>query len=347
MSTGLYKAVISGVGHYVPDHVVKNKDLEKFMDTSDEWIQERTGIKERRWVQDEETTTSDLGVHAAKNLLAKTATPPHEIDFLIAATLSPDFYFPGIGTAIQTKLSLGPIGALDIRTQCSAFPYGLATANGLIRAGTFKNILFIGAELHSKVLDKTTRGRDVAVLFGDAAAATLISAEEVSAPDQLPSAQNTERGIIDTILGSDGTGAEILTIRSPGLATPGFMTQSVLEQGAHYPYMEGRAVFKQAVKRMLEAATEILKRNGITPDDVDLVVPHQANLRINDAVTDRLGIPPERVFNNIQKYGNTTAATIPLCLSEAEAEGKLKRGDLVLTVAFGAGFTWGASLFRW
>lgn len=341
-----FKAMISGVAHYVPDNVVTNADLEKMMDTSDSWIQERTGIRERRWVNNGDKT-SDLGVRAAQSLFQKTGIDKDQIDLIIAGTLSPDLYFPGIGTLIQQKLGMRHVGAMDIRTQCSAFPYSLATADGLIRTGAYQNILIIGAELHSPVLDKTTRGRDVAVLFGDAAAATLVSAKAIPSSAHRPQTCNDEAGIIDTLLGSDGSGAEILTIRAPGLATPGFVTEEVVKEGLFYPHMEGRTVFKHAVTRMIQCATTLMRRNNVTVADIDLLVPHQANLRINDAVADKLGIPASKVFNNIEKYGNTTAATIPLCLSEAEEQGRLKPGDLILTVAFGAGFTWGASLIRW
>ncbi len=344
--TQQFKSVIGGVAHHLPDNVVTNSDLEKMMETSDAWIQERTGIRERRWV-DTEDKTSDLGVKAVEKLLQKVELNRNEIDLLIAGTLSPDLYFPGIGSIMQKKLNLPNVGAMDIRTQCSAFPYSLATADGLARTGVYRNIVIVGAELHSPVLDKTTRGRDVAVLFGDGAAATLVKAVPLGDNESRPTAQNTVSGVIDTLLGSDGNGAGILTIKSPGLATPGFVNHDVVEKGEYFPYMEGRTVFKHAVTRMLECSSSLLKRNNITAQDIDLLVPHQANLRINDAVADRMKIPADKVFNNIQKYGNTTAATIPLCLSEAESEGKLKKGDLVLTVAFGAGFTWGANLIRW
>ena len=341
-----FKSTIEGLGYFLPERVVKNSELEKIMDTSDAWITERTGIKERRWVE-EGTTTSQIGAEAIKDLLHKTKVPAEEIDLIIATTLSPDYFFPGIGTMIQHRLGLRNIGAIDLRTQCSGFTYGLATADAFLRTGTYRNVVLIGSEVQSPVLDKTRRGRDVAVLFGDAAAAVLISSSEVSDPSKLPSAHNSERGIIDSIMGSDGSGAEILMIRTPGVATKGFVEAPNLTDGSTRPHMEGKTVFKNAVTRMIEVATQILERNKLQPSQIDLVIPHQANLRINEFVTDKLGIAPEKVFNNIQKYGNTTSATIPLCMAEAEEAGKLKKGDLVLTLSFGAGFTWGANLIRW
>lgn len=335
-----------GVGHYVPPRVVTNNDLSKLMDTSDEWIVERTGIRERRFA-DAGVTTSDLGVLAAKKALEAAKVDASEIDFLIAATLSPDMFFPGIGTMIQTKMGLKNVPALDIRAQCSGFVYGLATADAFIRSGQAKKVLLVCSELHSAALDMTTRGRDVSVLFGDGAAAAVIEAQPCTNPTARPTAQNNERGIIDSIMGSDGTGAEVLCLKTPGMATPHFITHADIDAGAHFPKMDGRLVFKNAVTRMIETVTEMIARNKVSPEQINLLIPHQANLRINEMVREKLGLPQERVFNNIQKYGNTTAATIPLCMSEAQAQGKLKQGDLVLTVAFGAGFTWGSNLLRW
>jgi 3-oxoacyl-[acyl-carrier-protein] synthase III len=337
------RAVVRGVAHFVPEKVVTNHDLSKVMDTSDEWIVERTGIRERRFIPDPSVTTSDLAFESATRLFAELGTSVGDIDMIIAATLSPDLYFPGIGTMLQARLGAPTVPALDIRAQCSGFVYGLSTADAFIRSGQAKRILLVCAEVQSPVLEMSTKGRDMAVLFGDGAASLLIEATE----GERPTVVNGVRGVIDSMLGSDGTGAEVLCLKAPGTATPGFFRQQDFDSGAYHPRMDGKVVFKNAVHRMTEVTKRLLDRNGTSPSDIKLLVPHQANLRINEMVREGLGIPPERAFNNIQRYGNTTAATIPLCLSEAVREGKLVEGDLVLTVAFGAGFTWGANLLRW
>jgi 3-oxoacyl-[acyl-carrier-protein] synthase-3 len=341
----LCRSEIGGVAFVVPDRVVTNKDLESLMDTSDEWIVQRTGIRERRWVE-EGARTTDLGADAVRALFQKSGLKPGDVDLVIAATLSPDYYFPGIGTMIQRELGLPNVGALDLRVQCSGFTYGLAMADAFVRSGQCRNVVFVGAEIHSFVLDKTTKGRDVAVLFGDGAGAVWVRGEPLNEKGW-PTASNGLRGVIDSLLGSDGSGAENLMMGAPGVATPGFVTMKEIQEDLCRPSMEGRIVFKHAVTRMTEAATTILKRNGLTAADVDLVVPHQANLRINEAVADKLGVGPDKVFNNIQRYGNTTSATIPICLAEAETAGVLRPGHVVLTLSFGAGFTWGANLIRW
>lgn len=343
MNSQVVKTQIRGIGHYLPPRVVTNEGLSKCMDTSDEWISERSGIKERRYV-DEKTSTSDLAVHAAQQALTDANLKTDDIDFIVAATLSPDLYFPGIGTILQDKLGMKPLPALDVRAQCSGFVYGLATADAFIRSGQAQRILFVCAEAQSKLLDLTTRGREVAVLFGDGAGALVLEAATTSV---LPSTKNKERGIIDTLMGCDGSGANILCLRNPGTTGPKFIRESDLAEGTQYPYMEGRTVFKNAVTRMVDCVQTMLRKHEIEVKDINLLVPHQANLRINEMVREKLGLSENRVFNNIQKYGNTTAATIPLCLSEARDQGKLKQGDLVLTVAFGAGFTWGCNLLRW
>jgi 3-oxoacyl-[acyl-carrier-protein] synthase-3 len=337
------KSVIKGVGHYVPSHVVTNQDLSQLMETSHEWIVERTGIHERRFVT-EGTRTSDLAFEAVQNLFERTGTSTKDIDYIIFATLSPDFYFPGVGPILQHRMGFERVPALDIRAQCSGFVYGVSTADALIRSGQAKRILLVCAEVQSTVLDLTTAGRDMAVLFGDGAGAVIIEAQSGS-----PSALVKEKssGIIDSILGSDGSGAEVLCLRSPGSATPNFIRHEDLETGNTRPKMDGRTVFKNAVTRMAESVSTLLERNRVDPSDVSLVFPHQANMRINEFLREKLQLPKERVFNNIEKYGNTTAATIPICLSEAEAQGRLNKGDLIVTVAFGAGFTWGANLIRW
>lgn len=337
------KSVIRGVGHYVPPRVVTNHELSQRMETSHEWIVERTGIHARHFV-DEGVRTSDLAEQAVRNVLERTGVSVHDVDYIVFATLSPDFFFPGVGPILQNRMGFSRIPSLDIRTQCSGFVYGLSTADAIIRAGQAKRVLLVCAEVQSTVLDMTTAGRDMAVLFGDGAGAVIVEAEK-GAPQNI--LKDNSRGVIDSILGSDGSGAEVLYLRAPGSATPGFIRHEDIENGAMRPKMDGRTVFKNAVTRMGEAVTQILARNNVSPDEVQLVVPHQANLRINEFLREKLQLPKDRVFNNIERYGNTTAATIPICLSEAEHMGKLRKGDLIVTVAFGAGFTWGANLIRW
>lgn len=337
-----FKSVISGVSFHVPERVVTNDFLATKMTTSDQWITERTGIKERRFV-DPGVSASQLGVLAAQSLFKKLDFDPKSIDLLIAATLSPDYYFPGIGVLLQRELGLAYIPALDIRAQCSGLVYGLSTVDAFIRSGQAKRVLLVCSEVQSPVLDISDRGREMAVLFGDGAGALLIESQSGS----IATAQNNERGVIDSLLGSDGSGAEVLSLKYPGTAHSPFVSQGLLDAGAYHPSMDGKVVFKNAVLRLCETAQMILERNKVDPSMLALVIPHQANLRINEMVREKLGLPEHRVFNNIQRYGNTTAATIPICMAEAEAEGRLKRGDLVLTLAFGAGFTWGANLIRW
>jgi 3-oxoacyl-[acyl-carrier-protein] synthase-3 len=309
------------------------------MDTSDAWITERTGIKERRFIEHDGVTTSVLGEHAARRALEGAGWRPDQLDLIVVATLSPDFYFPGVGVLLQQRLGCRTIPALDIRAQCSGLVYGLSCIDGYIKSRQAKRVLLVCAEVQSPVLDLTTRGREMAVLFGDGAGAVCIESVEV--------AKEGEIGIIDSYLGSDGSGAEVLCMKLPGTATPGFIRASDIQQGLVHPQMEGKVVFKNAVTRLLETAHALLRRNGLQSSDLGLVIPHQANLRINEMVREQLGLPVERVFNNIQRYGNTTAATIPICMSEAVAQGALKSGDLVMTLAFGAGFTWGGNIIRW
>jgi 3-oxoacyl-[acyl-carrier-protein] synthase-3 len=310
------------------------------MDTSDEWITERTGIKERRFVDQERTSTSELGERAAQEALEKAGWKADDVDLIVAATLSPDYYFPGIGVMLQQRLGCRTVPALDIRAQCSGLVYGLSVVDGFIKSRQAKKVLLVCAEVQSPVLDLTTRGRDMAVLFGDGAGALTIESVDATGSEG-------ERGIIDSYLGSDGAGADVLCMKLPGTASPGFISAQDVEEAKVHPHMDGKVVFKNAVTRLLETAQTLLKRNKIDPSSIDLIIPHQANLRINEMVRSQLGLPPEKVFNNIQKYGNTTAATIPICMSEAITEGRLSPGDLVLTLAFGAGFTWGGNLIRW
>ena len=332
-------SIIKGIGYYVPENIVKNKDLEKIMDTSDEWIQERTGIRERRWVlEDSDESTSSMGTEAAKKAIKNAQISPDEIDFIIFATLSPDYFFPGSGVLIQRNLGLKEVGALDIRNQCSGFIYALSIADQYIKSGMYKNILIVGSELHSGGLEKSTRGRNVSVIFGDGAGAVIIQASDDSG-----------KGIMSTHLHSEGKHAEELVVISP--ATKKWIDKLVEdpnEDGSSYaPYMNGNFVFKNAVVRFMEVINEALIKNNLTKEDINLLIPHQANLRINQFVQKQLSLPDEKVYNNIMKYGNTTAASIPIALAEAIEKGKLNDGDILCLAAFGAGFTWGSVLIRW
>ncbi|MBC62242.1 MAG: 3-oxoacyl-ACP synthase [Zetaproteobacteria bacterium] len=339
----IFCSTVSSVGMYVPEKIVTNEDLTKLMDTSDEWIEERTGIKERRFVESG-VATSDLGHKAAIDALNKSRIKSQDLDLIIATTLSPDFYFPGIGVLIQNKLSCDA-PAIDLRGQCSGFTWAMTTADSFIRSGQYKKILIVGAEIQSRVIEFSNRGRNVSVLFGDGAGAMVLQSREV---EHLPTATNNERGIIDNLMGSDGSGAEILAIKRPGMSGEDeFITTEETSEKAYLPIMDGRQVFKNAVRRLFESATTILERNKLKASDIDVVIPHQANLRINSAVAEKLGIEKHKVMHNIQKYGNTTSASLPICMSEACDEGKVKKGMLVLTLAFGSGFSWGANLIRW
>jgi 3-oxoacyl-[acyl-carrier-protein] synthase-3 len=333
------KTKIAGVGHYVPDNIVKNSDLELVMDTSDEWIRERTGIEARRWVpQGSEDTPSTMGTAAARKAIADAGLSPGDIDFIIFATLSPDYYFPGPGVLVQEQLELDNIGALDVRNQCSGFVYGLSVADQFIKAGTYQNILLIGSELHSGGLDKTTRGRNVSVIFGDGAGAVVLQPTE---------AEN--QGIRETELHSQGKHARELSLISPSTShwVDKIIEENDPEDLSYYPYMNGNFVFKHAVARFQEVISSVLTKAEMGPEDLGLLIPHQANLRISQFVQKKMGLRDDQVYNNIQRYGNTTAASIPIALSEAVAEGRLKRGDWLCLAAFGSGFTWGASLLQY
>ena len=340
----MLKSIIKGFGHYVPNNIVTNDDLAKVMTTSDEWITERTGIKERRHRKnrvDAEETTSYLGYKASLKALETANLTAKDIDFIIFATLSPDYYFPGCGVVLQELLGCDTIGALDVRNQCSGFVYAMSVANAFIKAGTYKNILVVGAEIHSFGLDFSDAGRSVSVIFGDGAGAVVLSAtEDENAGD-----------ILAVNMHSEGKYAEELAVKFPGTKY-GWSDQLVKNPDALttqevYPYMNGNFVFKHAVTRFPETMMEALEKAGKKPEDLDMFIPHQANLRISQFVQQRFGLLDEKVFNNIQKYGNTTAASIAIALSEAIEQGKVKRGDLVLLSAFGSGFTWGSVLFEY
>jgi 3-oxoacyl-[acyl-carrier-protein] synthase-3 len=348
----MHQSKIAGIGYYVPKNVYTNDDLSRFMDTNDAWIQERTGIKERRFADRNEETTTTMGIEAAKIAIERAGIMAKDVDFIVFATLSPDYYFPGCGVLLQREMGMGEIGALDIRNQCSGFVYALSVADQFVKTGMYKNVLVVGSEKHSFAMDFETRSRNVSVIFGDGAGAAVLQ------PTDEPG-----KGILSTHLHSDGADAEILAMYYPGShankwlkdkpAYPEqelgglFMTKEILESGAALPYMDGPAVFKKAVVKFPEVIKEALAANNLTEKDIDMLVPHQANLRISQYVQQLLSLNDDQVFNNIQKYGNTTAASVPIALCEAWEAGKIKDGDLVCLAAFGSGFTWASALIRW
>ncbi len=336
----MYTSKIAGLGFYVPNNVVTNDDLSKVMDTNDEWIQERTGIKERRHViEGDGDTTTTMGVKAAKVAIERSGISKDDIDFIVFATLSPDYYFPGPGVLVQRDLDIKTVGALDVRNQCSGFVYALSVADQFIKTGMYKNILVIGSELHSRGLDMTTRGRGVSVIFGDGAGAAVVTRSEDAA-----------KGILSTHLHSQGEHAEELTVIAPGMGkrwVTDILNENDSEDTSFFPYMNGQFVFKNAVVRFSEVIMEGLQTNNLQPSDVDMLIPHQANLRISQFVQKKFGLGDHQVYNNIMKYGNTTAASIPIALTEAWEANKIKDGDLVVLAAFGSGFTWGSVIIRW
>ena len=336
----MYNSKIIGLGKYVPDNVVTNDDLAKMMDTNDEWIQERTGIKERRWVEKGSgDTTATMGVKAAKIAIERSGLDKDDIDFIIFATLSPDMYFPGPGVQVQHALDIKTVGALDVRNQCSGFVYAISVADNFIKTGMYKNILVIGSELHSHGMDKTTRGRGVTVIFGDGAGAAVLTREE-----------DNSKGILSTHLHSQGEHAEELVLIAPGMGkrwVNDILADNDPNDESYYPHMNGQFVFKNAVVRFSEVIMEGLMKNQLQVDDIDMLIPHQANLRIAQFIQKKFKLSDDQVFNNIQKYGNTTAASIPIALTEAWEEGKIKEGDTVVLAAFGSGFTWGSCIIKW
>ena|SRR5690606_16248032 len=334
----MYNSRIIGLGKYVPDNVVTNDDLSKMMDTNDQWIQERTGIKERRWIKEgSDDTSAVMGAKAARIAIERAGLTKDDIDFIVFATLSPDYYFPGCGVQIQDMLDMKTIGALDIRNQCSGFIYAISVADQFIKTGMYKNVLVIGAEYHSNGLDKTTRGRAVTVIFGDGAGAAVLTREE----------DNT-KGVLSTHLYSEGKYADKLMVASPSIAhwVPEIL-ESNGEDLSYFPYMDGTFVFKHAVVRFSEAIIAGLKANNLQKEDIDMLIPHQANLRIAQFIQEKFGLRDDQVFNNIMKYGNTTAASVIIALTEAWEEGKIKEGDNVVLAAFGSGFTWGSAIIKW
>ena len=327
---------IAGTGHYLPENIVTNQDLEKLMDTSDEWIQERSGIKERRFVEPG-TGSTDLGTMAARAALDEAGWDPDDVQFIIFATLSPDMYFPGNGVLLQNQLDLGEIGALDVRNQCTGFIYGISVADAYIRMGMYDRILLVGAEVQSAGIVFDTEHRDTAVLFGDGAGAVCLEVTDGSDGSHM----------IWHHLHSNGRFAEELCLQVPSARERPWLTREMIDEGRIFPRMNGREVFRNAVVKFPAVIIEALEMQGLTPDSVKMVIPHQANERITEGVRKRLGLPNEKVFSNIAKYGNTTAASIPIALSEIVKSGLIERGDLVCLAAFGSGFTWGASLLNY
>ncbi len=336
----MYQSKIAGLGSYVPENVVTNDDLSEIMDTNDAWIQERTGIKERRHIKKGDgNSTAVMGVKAAKIALERAKVSKDDVDLIVFATLSPDYYFPGCGVQVQEMLDIHTCPALDVRNQCSGFIYALSVADQFIKTGMYKNVLVIGSENHSGGLDFTDRGRSVSVIFGDGAGAAVLTRSNHNA-----------QGILSTHLHSEGKHAKELSLAGP--STMHWVPEIIAEnpQGdniPYYPYMNGQFVFKNAIQRFSEVIMEGLKANGLEVKDIDMLIPHQANLRISQFIQQKLQLKDSQVFNNIQKYGNTTAASIPIALTEAWEEGKIKEGDIVVLAAFGSGFTWASAIMEW
>ncbi|MGB8951576.1 MAG: beta-ketoacyl-ACP synthase III [Candidatus Aminicenantales bacterium] len=330
------RAVIAGTGHFVPPEVVTNFDLEKIMNTSDEWIRQRSGIAERHYVQPG-VGSSDLAYEAALRAIENAGIDKSEIDFIIAATLSPDHYFPGIGVIVQMKLGLEGIGALDVRNQCSGFIYALSVADQYIRTGTYKKILVVAAEVQSTNLDYSDEGRDIAVLFGDGGAAVIVE----------PNDKDDGRGILSMHLFSDGRFFSDLWMENPSPKKKPTFSAELFENRKFFPRMDGKRVFMNASVRMPEAVMAGLQHNGLTIEDISYLIPHQANDRISQMVAHKLNIPLEKVIRNIDRFGNTTAASIPIALDEAVREGKIKEGDIIVLTAFGSGYTWASAVIRW
>jgi 3-oxoacyl-[acyl-carrier-protein] synthase III len=336
----MYNSKISGLGYFVPENIVTNDDLAKIIDTNDEWIQERTGIKERRHiVKGSGETTTTMGVKAAKIAIERAGLTADDIDFIVFATISPDYYFPGPGVELQKLLGMKTIGALDIRNQCSGFIYALSVADQFIKTGMYKNILIVGSELQSIGIDMTTRGRNVSVIFGDGAGAAVLTREEDSA-----------KGVLSTHLHSEGEHAKELAVLAPGMGgrwITDILADNNPDDESYFPYMNGQFVFKHAVVRFTEVINEALAANNLNVSDIDMLIPHQANLRISQFIQKKFELSDDQVFNNIQKYGNTTAASIPIALTEAWELGKIKSGDTVVLAAFGSGFTWASAIIKW
>lgn len=327
---------IVGIGHHVPDTVITNEYLSTIMDTNDAWITERTGIKERRWMNPETDTVANMAAKASRMALKRANLTEKDVEFIVFATITSDYYFPGSGVLLQRELGLEGIGALDVKNACSGFIYALSIADQFIKTGMYKTILVVGAEIQSTALDISTRGRNTAVIFGDGAGAVLLQ------PSDKP-------GILSTHLHSDGRFAEELFVKDPGSSRPHKERQpeQFLDTSGFKVHMNGNQVFKHAVVRFMEVIHEALEANGMKKEDIDLLVPHQANLRISQYIQEKLALRDDQVYNNIMRYGNTTAASIPIALSEAWAEGRIKENDVICLAAFGSGFTWASALIRW
>lgn len=327
---------IAGIGHHVPEQVITNEHLSTLMETNNEWIIERTGIRERRWMNPEQDTVANMAAKATRMALERAKLEAKDIDFIVFATITPDYFFPGSGVLLQRELGLEGIGALDIRNACSGFIYALSVADQFIKTGMYKTILVVGAEIQSTALDVTTRGRNTAVIFGDGAGAVILR------PSDKP-------GVLSTHLHADGRFAEELYVKDPGSSRPREERQpeQIMDTTTFKVVMNGNQVFKHAVVRFMEVINEALEANQLTKNDISLLVPHQANLRISQYIQEKLALSDAQVYNNIMRYGNTTAASIPIAMSEAWAEGKIKENDLICLAAFGSGFTWASALIRW
>lgn len=327
---------ITGLGHYVPDKIITNDYLSTVMDTNHEWIVERTGIEERRWIDPTKDTVANMAAKATRMALERARLTEKDIDFIVLATITPDYFFPGSGVLLGRELGLEGVPALDIRNACSGFIYALSVADQFIKSGMYKTILVVGAEIQSTALDVSTRGRNTAVIFGDGAGAAILQ------PSDKP-------GILSTHLHADGRYAEDLYIKDPGSSRPNSERQpdQISDTTTFKVVMNGNQVFKHAVVKFMEVIVEALEANALTKEDINLLVPHQANLRISQYIQGKLGLSDDQVYNNIMRYGNTTAASIPIAMSEAWAEGKIRENDLICLAAFGSGFTWASALIRW
>ena len=328
---------IKGLGFYVPDTIVTNDDLTQYMDTSDAWIQERTGIKQRRYFTYGKDTNASMATAASRMALDRAGLDASAVDLIVYATITPDYYFPGSAFLMQRELGLEGIGVIDIRNQCSGFIYALSIADQFIKTGMYKTVLVVGSEIQSSFLNKSNEGRGVAVIFGDGAGAAVVQATT-----------DTEHRILSTHLHADGRYAEELYVRDPGSSREGqWINETTLADKQYNVTMNGNTVFKHAVVRFMEVINESLEANNYKADDIALLVPHQANIRISEYVRQQMGLPEEKVFNNIQQYGNTTAASIPIALTEAFEKGHVQPGDLICLAAFGSGFTWASALIKW
>ncbi len=332
----MHYSKIVGTGHFVPERVVTNEELSEYMDTSDEWIIERTGIRERRFIDPSKDTLANMASKATKQALEKAKMEASDIDFIVFATITPDYFFPGSGVLLERELGLETTPSIDIRNACSGFIYALSVGDQFIKTGMYKNVLVIGGEIQSTALDLTTRGRATAVIFGDGVGAAILSASDTP-------------GILSTHLHADGRFAEELYVKDPGSSRPREERQpeQIMDTSTYKVYMNGNVVFKHAVVRFQEVIQEALDANGMKKEDIDLLIPHQANLRISNYLQQKLGLSDEKIYNNIMRYGNTTAGSIPIALNEAAEEGKIKSGDIICLAAFGSGFTWASALIKW